>query len=88
MSALLKLLGWHDLAERLANYANEHSFDPGRKSEIERDLREAYEFLSEAPFNPDSGWEREWPDIDAALRWFGARLEDLCRGFANNQMRL
>lgn len=88
LAALLKTLGWHELAERLASYAPKHSLDPRHRSEIERDLCEALDFLSEAPFNPDSSWGGEWSDFDAAIRWFGARLEDLRRGFANSQMRL
>lgn len=74
--ALLKLLGHHDLAARLATLFELASRGRVNLMAISGAFAEAHSCLADAPSHLEGPHNHEWSDLDAALRWMGAQLED------------
>jgi len=74
---LLRLIQEPDAAERIAALPTGLRIAPSRVRNALADLTEAERCLAEAPVQLDSLSAPGWSDLDAALRWMGARLSEL-----------
>lgn len=76
LAALLSLLGHHALAARLASLFDLASRGRMNLAAISAAFAEAHSCLADAPSELEGPHDHEWADLDAALRWMGARLAD------------
>ena len=74
---VLRLIGQHEAANRVAALPIGMQLSPTRIDQILADLSEAKRCLEEAPVQLDGVASLGWSDFDAALRWMGARLTEL-----------
>jgi hypothetical protein len=73
---ILRLIGEDPAAERVAALTTRCAIQGARMRQAVADLEYAEECLAEAPVSLEHVSSPGWSDLDAALRWMGARLSD------------